>query len=451
MSSNGHHSQLWLPGGAATEPDAGSVTGPDGRWIAARGASNSRQSLDWRRALQRALLGSRSRSELLQSLCELGVRFLGADGGDAWRFHAATRSLRLIGPRGREADRLEPPREIRVGGGHGLPSVPTGIGVFSCDAEWIDWWRRGECPLVEKSSGRVVGCAIGDRECPLGWVAWRFKTPRSISRAVAAMPFEISAWAPVVWHLRSRRRSRREAGGAAPAGIRRTALAARGLVHDLDNALLPLRCRVEALAAKVDGNEARRAIAGMAGTLAHLQDLTGDLRRRLDSSGRANGEPLRLDEWWQRARTIVEAMLPSGCILAARVPSGLAAVEIGEAQLTQAVCNLVSNAVAAIGLQGWIGVFAESGRTDGAVALAIEDDGPGIDSRRLASQPDAGRIDGNGRGSGLGLPLVRELLREVGGHLEITTRQGRGTRATLLLPKARGRDRQGSQRFRPMG
>lgn len=449
MDRNGRVAGRGVPKLAAGEGDAAAAAGFHGRSIVARGDAGSPWSLGWRRELRQVVLEASSRSELLQRLCELGIRFLGADGGEAWRFHAATRTLRPIAPRRVQPEALEIPRQIRVEGGNGRSVAPIGIRVFSCDAEWIEWWRHGVRRPDSNGSGRVLGCVVGDPHCTLGWIAWRFKSNRSISPAVALLPCEISEWAPLIWRLRSRLRGILRSRGGASAGVRRTALAARGLVHDLDNALLPLRCRVEALAAKIDGGEARRAIAGMSRTLAHLQSLTGDLRRRLDAAGEADGEPLRLDEWWQRSRAIIEALLPSGCVLKARVPSRVAAVRIGEAQLTQAVCNLVSNAVSAIGPRGSVGIFAEIGSANGSVALAIEDDGPGIDADRLASLPAASRVAGNGRGAGLGLPLVRQLLREVGGDLEIAPRQGRGTRITMLLPMALGRREQGSDSQRP--
>lgn len=454
MDRSGRRMSNGTPKRDGTEDDAGAeaglaATASAASPVAARVDGGSPWSHGWRHELRQVVLESRSRSELLQRLCDLGVRFLGADGGEAWRYHAATRSLRLVRARSLEADHLGLLREIPLGGGDGILSLPSGIKVFSCDAEWIEWWRHGRRRLDPNGSGRVVGCVVGDRRCTLGWIAWRFKSKRSISPWLAAMPCEISEWAPLIWHLRSRARAVRRRRRAAPAGVRRTALAARGLVHDLDNALLPLRCRVEALAAKVHGGEATRAILGMAATLEHLQSLVGDLRRRLDSAGSADGEPLRLDEWWQRIRAIVEAMLPPGCVLKARVPSGLGAVRIGEAQLTQAVCNLVSNAVAAIGPRGSIGILAERGVVGGSVTLAVEDDGTGIDSGRLASLPSTSRVPSNGRGSGLGLPLVRQLLREVGGDLEIAARRGGGTRAMLLLPEATGRGGHGSDSRRP--
>ncbi|HSL91747.1 MAG TPA: ATP-binding protein, partial [Candidatus Limnocylindrales bacterium] len=37
-------------------------------------------------------------------------------------------------------------------------------------------------------------------------------------------------------------------------------------------------------------------------------------------------------------------------------------------------------------------------------------------------------------GSGLGLPIVRQIVREHGGKIVLRSREGRGTTVTLLLP-----------------
>ncbi len=82
-------------------------------------------------------------------------------------------------------------------------------------------------------------------------------------------------------------------------------------------------------------------------------------------------------------------------------------------------------------------------RRDGAtvVRLEVEDNGPGIAPERLAQafepfqQLDGSFTRATG-GIGLGLPLARDLARNLGGELELRDLPGRGTVCTLWLPCA---------------
>ena len=65
-------------------------------------------------------------------------------------------------------------------------------------------------------------------------------------------------------------------------------------------------------------------------------------------------------------------------------------------------------------------------RNDGEVNVSVEDDGKGFDV------PEVWR--NIHRGSGLGLFGVRERLRHFGGHLEMRSEAGKGTRATMVAP-----------------
>ncbi|PWU20237.1 MAG: hypothetical protein C5B48_12755 [Candidatus Rokuibacteriota bacterium] len=73
--------------------------------------------------------------------------------------------------------------------------------------------------------------------------------------------------------------------------------------------------------------------------------------------------------------------------------------------------------------------------TNGAVRLAVEDDGPGISSAHAAHVFERFyRVDGaQASGSGLGLSIARELAELMGGSLELESRPGR-TVFTLQLP-----------------
>ncbi len=117
-------------------------------------------------------------------------------------------------------------------------------------------------------------------------------------------------------------------------------------------------------------------------------------------------------------------------------------VVIGDRGLIlQAVANLLSNAVKFTEAGGVITTRIHSDG-DGKVRIAVSDTGIGMapDQIPIALQ-EFGQIEsGMTRryaGTGLGLPLTRRIMLEHGGDLEIASRLGEGTTATLVFPKAR--------------
>ncbi len=70
---------------------------------------------------------------------------------------------------------------------------------------------------------------------------------------------------------------------------------------------------------------------------------------------------------------------------------------------------------------------------NGSVRVAVLDTGPGIapESRERIFSPF---VSGDTQGTGLGLPIARELAGALGGRVELESEVGRGSRFTLVLP-----------------
>ncbi len=104
-------------------------------------------------------------------------------------------------------------------------------------------------------------------------------------------------------------------------------------------------------------------------------------------------------------------------------------------QLRQVFQNLVSNAAAAVARDGRITL--STARTLDGVRVVVADSGPGIAPENLerifdplfTTKPD---------GTGLGLPICREVLTRLGGRLEVASRPGEGAEFIVELPQGIG-------------
>ncbi|MDR2696499.1 MAG: two-component sensor histidine kinase [Deltaproteobacteria bacterium] len=100
--------------------------------------------------------------------------------------------------------------------------------------------------------------------------------------------------------------------------------------------------------------------------------------------------------------------------------------------LYRALYNLVANALQAMEGEGALHVF---GRTDadGRVELAVQDSGPGFDPEQLPQMMDP-FFTTKDSGTGLGLPIVNNIIISHGGSFHLENAAGGGAVARLSLP-----------------
>lgn len=100
-------------------------------------------------------------------------------------------------------------------------------------------------------------------------------------------------------------------------------------------------------------------------------------------------------------------------------------------QMKQAMYNLIRNACQAMSKGGVLKIHGSY--TDFEVQLSFEDSGKGISPEQMGKlfQPFSTT---RATGSGLGLLIVRRIIREHGGEIDIESRAGKGTRVSLWLP-----------------
>lgn len=115
------------------------------------------------------------------------------------------------------------------------------------------------------------------------------------------------------------------------------------------------------------------------------------------------------------------------------LPEGLPDYVADPGQLTQALVNLVINAIQAVGRQGRVEVGVVPDPSTGSLGIQVLDTGPGIPPGResaifepfFTTKPD---------GSGLGLWIVQQVVSAHGGEVEASNVAEGGARFVLHLP-----------------
>jgi signal transduction histidine kinase len=129
----------------------------------------------------------------------------------------------------------------------------------------------------------------------------------------------------------------------------------------------------------------------------------------------------------------------SGIVLRLQRSVGTVSILGDEGRIVQVVINLVANALRFTPAGG--SVSARVTATDAEALLEVEDTGIGIRSDLLPVVFERFRQAHEGHGgTGLGLALVRAIVEAHGGRVTVESQEGKGSRFTVILPRARAEE-----------
>jgi len=230
---------------------------------------------------------------------------------------------------------------------------------------------------------------------------------------------------------------------------------AAGLGHDMGNLILPIRMRLDLLERSAIPAEALEDVAAIAASVAYLQRLSNGLKLLAVDPNRSRAGPdtdpaappevkvgavTNLASWWAEVRPVLAAALPPGVVLAQTATdwNTLPEVAIPPAALAQAVFNLVQNAgeamASAPGRTGEVRITAH-GVQPIRLHIEVADNGPGMSPEVLDHCMEPFYSTKSRRiCTGMGLSLVKGLVEQAGGSVQIASKQGQGTTFTLDLP-----------------
>ncbi len=204
-----------------------------------------------------------------------------------------------------------------------------------------------------------------------------------------------------------------------------TATLAAGAAHELSTPLATMSVVAEELesALPVEDSATQKQVGILRAQIARCKDALSVLSASAGVTRAEAAERVELDRFVARAVEEVRRLRPGAEIRLAITGQSPAPSVVVDRTLTQALLNVLHNAVDAAAA----GVRAECDWTTPRVRISVSDRGPGLGH---------GAASKNG-GLGLGLFLSEAAVRQHGGEIRVQSRPGGGTQVVIEIPLAR--------------
>jgi len=210
---------------------------------------------------------------------------------------------------------------------------------------------------------------------------------------------------------------------------------ASSVAHDFNNLLAVITGYTEMMLKRLRADDPLRRNAEAIkratewGTALAQQVLLGNRRPS------AQSVPVDLNQIVGNVTRVLQPLLGDAIELVTRLSPSLARVSANPHQIGQVIMNLVVNARDAMPSGGRLTI--ETGNVGQTVMLAVGDTGCGMDDETRARlfEPYFTTKE-PGRGSGLGLATVYDVVTQCGGQISVTSGSGAGSTFKIYLPRA---------------
>jgi two-component system cell cycle sensor histidine kinase/response regulator CckA len=141
--------------------------------------------------------------------------------------------------------------------------------------------------------------------------------------------------------------------------------------------------------------------------------------------------PMDLNQLVTNVTRVLQPVLGENIELTTRLATGLARVSVNAHQIGQVIMNLVVNARDAMPEGGRIVI--ETANVGQVVMLSVSDTGSGMDDETRARLFEPYFTTKEGRGTGLGLATVHDIVTQFGGQISVMSDAGSGSTFKIYL------------------
>lgn len=213
-----------------------------------------------------------------------------------------------------------------------------------------------------------------------------------------------------------------------------------GIAHELNNPINNITLTAYGLRDDAQGLTSTEKAEMLQEVINEADRLRGIVANLLDYARESeiSMEPLNLAQLLHETLLLVGKQIKlAGVHLSMTLPETLPPLQGDRRQLRQVLLNILINALDAIPPQGHISITVSQDNPE-AIALAIQDDGPGISPTILPYIFDPFfTTKPPGRGTGLGLAVSQGIIARHGGAIQVASEPGQGTTFTIILPIAK--------------
>ena len=212
---------------------------------------------------------------------------------------------------------------------------------------------------------------------------------------------------------------------------------ARVVAHTFRNAMTSFKMVMQVLKERnTEGENADKSIGVALRSLERMEGIVSSLLR-FSRPGAPRLNRASLKEPVENSLIFVKhLLLESGVTVDCDIADDLPEVWIDEAQIQEALVNLLVNAGQALPKGGRIRISVSRNSSvplPGGVDIEVSDNGPGIIPENLARTCDP-FFTTRREGTGLGLAIVQRTVEEHGGNVSVESEPGTGKRVRLTLP-----------------
>ena len=216
-------------------------------------------------------------------------------------------------------------------------------------------------------------------------------------------------------------------------------LLAAGVAHEIGNPLNSLGIHLQLLERELGNLRAKKKeelvdlVKVARQEVARLDMVINQFLQAIRPSGRLDCQKVALESLLQQTLEFMQREIEDrGVWVNVRADKDLPLAWADPTQIKQVFFNVIRNAMQAMPEGGLLGVRLAS--SDRFIKISFQDTGKGIAAK------DFGRIfepyhTTKDEGTGLGLMIVRRIMRDHGGEIEIDTREEQGLTITLSIPR----------------